>query len=92
MATGGRRGTLHQLGRLLSYSCTINIVKEGDEEITKGYPGKEEGQIHLKTAVIGIGDEELRTAIEVDLPARPRHARAARVRRPSRACVCRLRW
>ena len=49
-----------------TYSCTINIVKEGDEVKTMGYPGKEEGQIHLKTAVIGISDEELRHAIEVE--------------------------
>ena len=43
-----------------SYSTMLNIVKEGDEEKTKGYPGKEEGQVHLRTAVYGIGDEELR--------------------------------
>lgn len=47
-----------------SYTCMINIIKEGDEEKTMGYPGKEEGQIHLRSAVIGIGDADLRSAIE----------------------------
>ena len=50
---------------LCSYSCTINIVKEGDEVKTMGYPGKEQGQSHLRTATIGISEQELREAIEV---------------------------
>ena len=72
---------------LCTYSCTINIVKDGDEEKTMGYPGKEDGQIHLKMATIGIGDDELRNAIEVNRATRPRHARVSRVTRPLRACV-----
>jgi hypothetical protein len=65
-----------------SYTCMINIIKEGDEEKTMGYPGKEEGQIHLRSAVIGIGDADLRSAIEVEPPSCPRHAHAPRVRPP----------
>ena len=76
-ASGGKCG----------YQTKITIVKEGDEEQTMGYPGKEQGQAHHRAAVLNIAADALRLAVEV-----PRRRPASALHHPSlsdrmRACA-----